>query len=272
MGNPSAIIGHRGVKTLLDGMAELLWPARCAGCDLPGTLLCEDCAKSIPRIDPSHACPRCGAPFGLLVCTECTRCRERGEDGGGLPAAVAAVAGAGPLPGRAPDLWDQLDGVCCYGVLAHPLDACIRIYKDEGERRLVPLLTGFLLEALEGQRAFDLGLLDGVTFVPATPRAYARRGFDHMGGIAQGVAEGLGLPLLDVLARGARADQRALARSARLENAESDSVAICQLPGRRLLLLDDVLTTGATLSGAAHALRVAGAASVFGACIARAWM
>jgi hypothetical protein len=49
-----------------------LAPTRCAGCDMPGALLCRrECARALPRIDRRWACPRCGAPFGYLTCTEC---------------------------------------------------------------------------------------------------------------------------------------------------------------------------------------------------------
>ena len=112
---------------------------------------------------------------------------------------------------------------------------------------------------------------DGVAFVPCTPDAYARRGFDHMEEVARHAAALLGLPFVDALARWAPRDQRGLTKGQRAENARASSVPVADAAGTRLLLLDDVLTTGATLGAAAGALKLAGARRVAGATVARAW-
>ena len=51
---------------------EALSPTRCAGCERAGTLICQDCLAALTLIDPRHSCTRCGAPFGDLLCTECS--------------------------------------------------------------------------------------------------------------------------------------------------------------------------------------------------------
>ena len=51
--------------------AELLWPTYCAACGAPGSVLCGQCRRSLAYIDWWRACPRCGAPFGRIQCTEC---------------------------------------------------------------------------------------------------------------------------------------------------------------------------------------------------------
>lgn len=259
-----AAVGRLG-RYLAGGLAEALWPTRCVGCDRPGELLCADCAASLPAIDQSLACPRCGAPFGSLVCTECTRCRERDEEGwdpGEAPERAALPA--------AP--FDDLDAVHCYGVHEWPLDRLVRAYKDGGERR-----ASALLAALVSQAAADAGLVragrapDALAFVPCTPAAFARRGFDHMERVAREAGEALGLPVVDVLARCDARDQRGLSRAGRTGNIEGSLVVLGRLDGARLLLLDDVVTTGATLGAAARALRAAGARGVAAAAVARAW-
>lgn len=250
---------------LAGGFAELLWPTRCVGCDRPGTLLCPDCVASLPAIEQGLACPRCGAPFGRLVCTECTRCRERDDEGAG----AAGDRERARLPAEP---FDELDAVCCYGVHEWPLDRLVRAYKDGGERR-----ASALLAALVCQAADDAGLMravappDAVAFVPCTPAAFARRGFDHMERVARAAGEGLGLPVVDVLARCDVADQRGLSREGRSANIEGSLVALGRLDGARLLLLDDVVTTGATLGAAARVLRDAGACGVAATAVARAW-
>ncbi|MDZ4064605.1 MAG: ComF family protein, partial [Coriobacteriia bacterium] len=56
---------------LLEGLLETICPTRCAGCELPGSLLCVSCRDAVASIAPGYPCPRCAAPFGWLVCTEC---------------------------------------------------------------------------------------------------------------------------------------------------------------------------------------------------------
>lgn len=252
-----------------EAFVETLWPTRCFGCDAPGTLLCPACRDVLPVIDQSHACPRCGAPFGALVCTECTTCLERTDDeeprkppsaDNGLPADDPSVMRS---------VLDHLGEVRCYGVHAWPLDRVVRGYKDGGERRASRLLALMLTEA--ALACSQTGAWDAVTFVPCTPTAFARRGGDHMARVAHDLGDLLRIPVADVLARWAPRDQRGLSKAQRAANAQSSIVAVRPLEGARLLVVDDVLTTGATLGAAARALRRAGAAEVDGACVARAW-
>ena len=255
-------------RYVADGVAETLWPTRCAGCEAPGSLLCPECTAALPAIDQDRACRRCGAPFGSLVCTECNGCVARASEEG-------ADGGEGTGDGL-----ECLDAVCCYGIHEWPLDRLIRVYKDAGERRAAPLLGRMIVQAVERSRILEGApaapgspgpRVDAVTFVPCTPEAYARRGFDHMEAVARTVAEGLGVPFLDALARRAPQDQRGLGRADRTANARRSLVPVVPLDGARLLLVDDVLTTGATLSAAAAALRAGGAVWVAGATVARAW-
>lgn len=58
-------------KVLATSILETISPTRCVVCDMPGSVLCEGCASSLPFIDLALACPRCGAPFGRTLCTEC---------------------------------------------------------------------------------------------------------------------------------------------------------------------------------------------------------
>ena len=287
---------------LVNGVAETLWPTRCVGCERPGTLLCPDCAAALPAIDQAYACTRCGAPFGSLVCTECSTCCDGGDEGlnvgrdGGFGGHVGFRAVAGGLAAAELDQCEgaldevrqepedngvarvlaELEGVCCYGVHAWPLDRLVRAYKDGGELRVSTLVADLIAQAtMQGfgtsEKAGAPALpFDAVTFVPCTPQAFARRGHDHMERVACEVSERLSLPLMDVLARHAPRDQRGLTRSARAVNAQASLVAVRRVPGARLLLLDDVLTTGATLGAAAKTLKQAGASTVHAATAARA--
>ena len=250
------------LRALVDGAAELLWPTRCVGCDRPGTLLCDDCRAALPRIDPAYACPHCGAPFGSLVCTECIDVRPHQDDACDTPEEG---------PGRLDEAFRPLDGIACFGVHEWPLDIAVRAYKDAGERRLAPLLAELAWQASCESAAFDLKEVDAVVFVPDTAQAYARRGFDHMEPIARAFCALSNKPLVDALARQDAGDQRRRGRRERLARAGEDCVCLADLTGMAILVLDDVLTTGATVCSAALACRAAGAAKVYATCVVRAW-
>ena len=98
-----------------------------------------------------------------------------------------------------------------------------------------------------------------------------RRGFDHMELISQVLATLLGLPVYDVLLRHEGRDQRELDRQGRLRNLEGSVEVIDDVADARLLLVDDVITTGATLRESTRVLLGRGAQSVTVCSLARAW-
>jgi ComF family protein len=231
---------------------ELVWPTRCAGCERLGTLLCDRCADALPRIEQASACPRCGAPAGRLVCTECTPVYE----------ATAF----------------SFSQACCTLEFSELTRRVILAYKDGGERRLAQPLARLIAEALpfEWRR-----WADALTWVPADSEALRRRGFDHMELIACALAARVGLRAQPTLVKLPRADQRGLGRAQRKDNARvvfracqrqtpQDSHAPNRIPSR-VLLIDDVFTTGATLDAATRVLLSSGAREVRVATIARVW-
>lgn len=271
---------RRVARTAIEDVSELLWPTRCVGCDVPGSLLCDSCRRSLPAIDQRTACPRCGAPFGDLICTECSACREAGDGGGAVlgmsadPGCAEGCAETGAGGGAGDVELGCLDALCCYGIHGWPLDRCIRAYKDAGERRVAGLLAQMLYQAVD--RSVSVGpwsgaRYDGIVYVPASPEAVARRGFDHMELVACELREMTGIPIHHALACGDRKDQRGLTRGQRSDNAAGSFVATMVARGARYLLIDDVVTTGATMGAAAAALKGGGADLVRGAAVARAW-
>ncbi len=221
---------------LLEGLAELVAPTRCAGCELPGSLLCPGCLDAVPYLRPGDACARCAAPFGALVCTECWN-REF---------AFSEAIAVGPFEG--------------------PLARAVALHKDAGERRLGGLLGGMLARQVRPWNGWP----DAVTWIPPTRAAMRRRGFDHAFAFAQPVAEALGVEAIPLLTRGAARDQRALGRGERARNVRGSVSADGQAPSR-VVLVDDVMTTGATLDEAANQLLSAGAFEVRVAVVARTW-
>lgn len=222
-----------------DVMAETLWPTRCAVCDMPGQLLCEACARRLTAIDACLACPTCGAPFGRIQCTECNE-------------TMLAAIGLARFP---------LDGMASMFVANESEQRIVKAYKDQGERRL----SAFIAQSTA--RCIPPAWTDkpsALTFIPDTAASLRRRGFDHACELACLVANQLGCDCLGLLERPRSTDQRTLTRKERFANM-SNAITLCAdapVP-QRVILFDDVCTTGATLYAAATTLRNSGAQQVF---------
>lgn len=228
-----------------DVAAETIWPTRCAVCDVPGELLCADCARKLPSIDQCLACPTCGAPYGRVQCTECN-------------ATVLAAANLSRFP---------LDGLTSTFIADDATRRIVKTYKDQGERRLARMIAKSIAVCVPPAW---LAQPSALTFVPDTRASMKRRGFDHAHELASLTADMLGCDCLGLLERPTSIDQRTLTRAERFANM-ADAIKLCPAipPLPRVILLDDVCTTGATLYAAATALRRSGIQQVFAATFGR---
>ena len=208
-------------------MLDVLLPQRCLVCGSPGSQLCAECSRALPRLEPP-LCERCGAPTAWPV----ARCRECSGRRLGFAQARAAVAYDGPVRGL------------------------VASWKERGLRRLAEQAADVVAERLPRPEA---GVL---TFVPADRRRRDERGHHPAERLAQALADRWSIPCEPVLERQGRAGrQRGLSLVERRRNvagafgsrfAVSDTVVV----------VDDVYTSGATVSAAASALRAAGAPRV----------
>lgn len=220
----------------MHGLIDFVFPPRCAGCDRPGTLLCDDCRDRLPLIAQGEACRSCGAPCS----GPCAECRSR------------AFAFSSAL---------------CSSLLGPPVSRAVVLLKDGGERRYAVLLAEILARAATGWLRPDEILVP----VPASPEAVRRRGFDHAADITRSLGRMTGMPVARPLVARPTGEQRALGRQERFENRRQ---AFGPRPGTlvpdRVVLVDDVFTTGATLDAAARVLRASGCADVRALAVARA--
>lgn len=243
---PSSSTTFTLASSVVNGVFETLWPTRCAVCDKPGTLLCERCKARLDYIDRWRACPRCGAPYGLVQCTECT------------PAALERF-GSSDLP---------YDACASAVVLDDAARRMAILYKDAGERRLAKTLGAITASAADPAWFRDA---IAVTWVPASRTAFRQRGFDHAEDLARAIVEhevasgAIAKPplLVGLLKRPDAHDQRSLSRRERIANVSGRfSQAKQAIMPESIIVVDDVYTTGATLFAAAATLRTAGAATI----------
>jgi predicted amidophosphoribosyltransferase len=144
---------------------------------------------------------------------------------------------------------------------------------DEVARGLLTALKNrdqrYLVGALADRLALLVPPITGlvVTWAPTGGNRRRRRGFDHAELLARAVARRQGLPVGALLRRRPGPAQAGRSREERRFNPVFAAARRCARP---VLLVDDVATTGATLSAAAEALRAAGAPAVHGLVVARA--
>lgn len=209
-----------------------------------------------------------GLLAGLAPCPVCT-VRPAGGAGVCGPCRARLRAALAP-PGEASRA--RPGDVVWLGPYAGTWLRLVHALKYRGARRLADFLGELLAMRIEasgwcsGPEALDL-----VTHVPTTTRRKAERGYDQAELLASAVADRLGLRRLAVLRR-VHATER-LAGRGRAERAAllAGAFRARYLPGRNVLLVDDVLTTGATLGSATEALLHQGASSVRCVVVARTY-
>jgi ComF family protein len=212
---------------VIDRALDVLFPRSCAGCAEGAWPFCERCTAELEPLGPPW-CRRCGRPTPSDV----DRCRDC------PPATIASARAAFAYRGPAREAVHRL--------------------KFSGWRGVGEALAGALVTL--GPPAAD-----AVTWVPLAPRRRAERGFDQAQVLARALARQLDLPSSAFVRRRSAAGTQA--RRARDERFAAMAGAFVPL-GRggpsppTLLLVDDVLTTGATASACAAALADAGARTV----------
>jgi ComF family protein len=224
---------------------DLLFPPHCAACQRFGAWLCADCLDEIEAIEPP-VCQLCGLPLSsgdrVSVCTRCE---------------------VSPM---------QLDGLRSYAVHGGALRKAIHQFKYEGLRGLADLLGQLMTNGWNRLAPGDLEM-DVVVPVPLHRNRQRQRGYNQAALLARELGSYLKLPVVEgAMVRSKptvpQVDLGVVARRANVQDAFE-----CRgngLAGMRVLLVDDVCTSGATLESACLALRGAGVSSVWACTLTRA--
>jgi competence protein ComFC len=220
---------------LADGLLDLLLPKRCVQCGAPGRWLCAACACGLRPLE-GPCCARCGRPASVSS-SECPECRRRDL---GFASARAAFAYEGPAR--------KLVTACKFRSL--------RSLGAEMAELARPAFGAAALAGAEGAEA--------VTCVPVHHDRRLERGFNQAELLARELARQSGLPFVAALERPHRgARQSELSGAARAANvagafAVAPRAAPLVAPFKRVVIVDDVYTTGETLSQCSKALKDAG--------------
>ncbi|HJW26232.1 MAG TPA: ComF family protein [Rhodocyclaceae bacterium] len=212
-------------------------PNSCLLCGADGAdLLCAGCRADLPPL-PSGRCPRCCEPTSGGE--HCGRCLAE------------------------PPHFDAATALYRYDF---PLDRLVHGLKYGGQLSLAQWFGERLAEALAGRH------FDSIIPLPLHPSRLRERGFNQSGEIARVVGRRLGLAVDIESCRRWRpnAPQAELPLSRRAANVRGVFECVSDLGGRQVLVIDDVMTSGATLSECARTLKLHGAARVEVAVVARA--
>lgn len=228
----------RTLKSLLNGILCALTPSSlhcpvCGGYPPMGVEICPTCLDTLPKLPDEH-CVICADESKTLICPKC-------HDH--LPAFDGALA---PL---------SYDGA---------VPRLVHHIKYQSRTALVDEMLD-LMQSASGD--FDV---DVITPVPMHPVKLRQRGYNQAEVLSKALSRRLGYPIKPLLiCTRYRRSQTRLDRLLRSKNAENAFRAL-NASGLRILLIDDVLTTGATVNACAKALKDQGAEKVYVLALARA--
>ena len=216
---------------------DFLLPPRCLACGREGNLLCPPCSAGFPRLEPPY-CQVCADPGVTGVCRSCVQSEK-------------------PIAGiRAPYLMEG------------PVREAIHGFKYRDVRAAAPALARLLAEYLSANPLLG----ESIVPVPLHRRKLRERGYNQAALLARELGKLTGRPVAENLLSRTRATPPQVSTASQQQRAENMAGAFhCreQVDGHSFLLLDDVSTTGSTLTAAAAALKEAGATSVWGLALAR---
>ena len=216
---------------------DLLFPIYCAGCGREGGIICRYCADDLKQLSPPY-CRVCAAPGVDGVCRWCLE----------YPRGFESL--------RSPYRFEG------------PVREAIHALKYRGVRAASETLGELMTQHLKRNAVRN----DTLVPVPLHPSRLRNRGYNQSALLARHVGRNLDLPVREdvlVRVRNAPPQVETRTRDERRTNVGGNFACDVDLSGLTVLLLDDIATTGSTLSECASALREAGASRVYALTLAR---
>lgn len=250
---------------------DCLFPPRCVGCRRRGTWLCAQCRTGFPRVG-RDSCSYCGRPAALRSGHAVRAGRLTPQAGSRRTSwqgrTVGASSAGSPVCASCRRLKLALSGLFSDYYFEGVLRVAIHQLKYRGSRHLAEPLGELMLETL----ATAAVPADVLVPVPLHASRLAERGYNQSALLADHVSQATGVPVVDGPLRRARPTEPQMALPAVQRRANVTGAFVVQgreLAGLRVLLVDDVCTTGSTLDACAAALRAAGCAEMWGLTLAR---
>ena len=244
----AAVLG--ALRWGLAGLGDLVLPATCSACradDVSVGGLCDACSVKLLALAALHYCPRCGTTVGPNIPVRDNGCSA-------CPSPLPRFASVTRLGPYAPPLRRVIQG--------------LKYRRVETMCRGLGRMLALALTARHGEAAFDL-----VLPVPMHWCRRLARGCDHARALARAVGSRLDVPVGTELIRIRHTPAQVhLPRTRRIANVHG-AFAVSRprdIDGARILLVDDVTTTGATAGEAARTILRAGGSSVHLAVVAKA--
>ena len=216
---------------------DLVFPLHCAGCGREGDIICRLCVDGLDKVAPPF-CSICSAPGVDGTCRWCLQ-YPRGFDSLRSPY--------------------RFEG---------PIREAIHSLKYRGVRAASDSLGELIADYIQASAV----AADVLVPVPLHPRRLRSRGYNQSALLARVVSRHTSLPVLDdhlVRIRNSPPQVEATSREERRRNIAGNFVCEVDASGLAVLLIDDVATTGSTLSECAYALKEAGASAVTALTLAR---
>ena len=226
------------LPSMISSALNLLFPLQCFGCGNYGSFLCAACEGTLPVLIAPY-CEICSEPLSSgRLCRQCAA----------TPPAI-----------------DGIRGVC---LMEGAVREAIHGLKYRNLKAAAPTLGGLLAQCLESNPVSG----DVLVPVPLHRRRLRDRGYNQSALLAKEVAKRTGLPVREdvvVRIRESAPQVSISSREERARNVEGSFDCVGSVHGQRLILVNDVVTTGSTMSACATPLKAGGARSVWGLALAR---
>lgn len=226
---------YRSIWTAVDWV----FPPECAGCGKPGFRFCDDCWSKTEKLD-HQICPKCGSPLGPG--SKCKTCEN---------------------------IKPAFEKLRSYTMFRDPIRKAIHNLKYKQDLSLAMTLAEPLVDWIRNELKWDFEI---IVPVPLNKERQKLRGFNQTSLIAFPISLALGIPFAPKAIHRVKntISQVGLSAAARIDNMHNAFLADDSLfKGSRVLLIDDVVTTGATINACSNALIQAGAKTVYCASVAK---